>query len=75
MHRVSMVYAFALLRTAPFLRLLYLVLGAVWPDSTQEVTNLAGAAILGVWTPLAVALASRTMPVSPRRDHLAPRPH
>lgn len=74
MHRVFMVYAFALLCTAPFLRLLYLVLGAAWPSSTQEVTNLAGGAILGVWTPLGVILASRTMPVSSRRDHLTPLP-
>ena len=44
-HRVLMTYAFALLCTAPFLRVLYILLGMAWPGVTQEVTNLAGGAI------------------------------
>jgi uncharacterized membrane protein len=73
-HRVLMTYAFAMLCTAPFLRLLYIVLGIAWPDATQEVTNLAGGAIEAVWAPMAAILASRTFPTSRRRGHLTPLP-
>lgn len=73
-HRVLMAYAFALLCTAPFLRLLYIVLGLAWPDVTQEVTNLAGGAIEAVWAPMAVVLASRLMSTPRRRDHLRSLP-
>lgn len=72
-HRVLMTYAFALLCTAPFLRVEYLLFGLAWPDSTQLVTNMAGAAVLAVWAPMAVCLAARTMPTG-RRSHLAPLP-
>ncbi|HSX67001.1 DUF2306 domain-containing protein [Nocardioides sp.] len=65
-HRVLMTYAFALLCTAPFLRLLYIVLGMAWPDVTQEVTNLAGGCIEAVWAPMAAIIASRVVP-APRR--------
>lgn len=74
MHRVLMTYAFALLCTAPFLRVLYLVLGAAWPGVTQEVTNLAGGCIEAVWAPMAAVLASRTFATSPRREHLRALP-
>lgn len=74
MHRVLMTYAFALLCTAPFLRVLYIVLGMAWPDVTQEVTNLAGGCIEAVWAPMAAVLASRTFATSPRRDHLGALP-
>lgn len=74
MHRVLMTYAFALLCTAPFLRVLYIVLGIAWPGVTQEVTNLAGGCIEAVWAPMAAILASRTFATSPRRDHLRALP-
>lgn len=73
-HRTLMVYAFALLCTAPFLRLLYIVLGIAWPDVTQEVTNLAGGAIEAVWAPMAAIIASRLAPVARRREHLPALP-
>ncbi|GGO87758.1 hypothetical protein GCM10011584_13150 [Nocardioides phosphati] len=73
-HRVLMTYAFALLCTAPFLRLGYLLLGLAWPDQTQEVTNLAGGAIEAVWAPMAALLAARLVPAARRRDHLRPLP-
>ncbi len=65
-HRLLMTYAFALLCTAPFLRLLYIVLGLAWPGVTQEVTNLAGGCIEAVWAPMAAIIASRVIP-APRR--------
>jgi uncharacterized membrane protein YozB (DUF420 family) len=74
MHRVLMTYAFALLCTAPFLRVLYVVLGLAWPNATQEVTNLAGGSIETVWAPMAAILASRTFATSARRDHLRALP-
>lgn len=73
-HRILMTYAFALLCTAPFLRLLYILLGMAWPDATQEVTNLAGGAIEAVWAPLAAVLASRFVRAPSRRDHLRALP-
>ena len=73
-HRVLMTYAFALLCTAPFLRLGYLLLGLAWPDQTQEVTNLAGGAIEAVWAPMAALVAARFVPAHRRRDHLRPLP-
>ncbi|MDO7869140.1 DUF2306 domain-containing protein [Nocardioides jiangxiensis] len=66
-HRVLMTYAFALLCTAPFLRLLYLLLGLAWPGVTQEVTNLAGGCIEAVWAPMAAIIASRVLPAPRRR--------
>ncbi|MFE4002080.1 DUF2306 domain-containing protein [Nocardioides sp. YIM B13467] len=73
-HRILMTYAFALLCTAPFLRVLYLLFGLAWPDSTQLVTNLAGASVLAVWAPMAAAFASRRVPVARRREQLTPLP-
>ncbi len=76
-HRILMTYLFALLCTAPFLRLGYLVLGVAWPDVTQEVTNLAGAAILGFLAPSTVVLAARFVPAgrnaADRDDPFGPR--
>jgi uncharacterized membrane protein YozB (DUF420 family) len=74
-HRVLMTYAFALLCTAPFLRVGYLLLGLAWPDQTQEVTNLAGGAIEAVWAPMAAILAARFVPAPRRRDQARPLPH
>lgn len=73
-HRILMTYAFAMLCTAPFLRLLYILLGVAWPDSTQQVTNLAGGAIEAVWAPLAAVLASRFVRAPGRREHLGRLP-
>lgn len=73
-HRVLMTYAFALLCTAPFLRVGYLLFGLAWPDSTQLVTNMASAAVLAVWAPMGAAVAARTIPASRHRDHIAPLP-
>lgn len=73
-HRILMTYAFALLCTAPMLRVFYLGFGLAWPTSTQEVTNLAGAAVLAVWAPMAAVLASRTIPATRKREHLARLP-
>ena len=58
-HRIMMSYMFALLCTAPFLRLGYLAFGLAWPTNTQEVSNLAGAGILGFLAPSAVVFAAR----------------
>lgn len=58
-HQILMSYMFALLTTAPFLRLGYLVLGLAWPHSTQEVSNLAGAAILGFLAPSSAVVVAR----------------
>lgn len=68
MHQALMAYAFALLLTAPLLRVGYLVLGVAWPDSTQLETNLAGAAFLGVWAPLGAFLAARSQDHRRRQD-------
>lgn len=68
MHQALMAYAFALLLTAPMLRVGYLLLGRAWPDSTQLETNLAGAAFLGVWAPLGAFLAARSQDHRRRRD-------
>lgn len=73
-HRILMTYAFALLCTAPFLRVLYLLFGLAWPDSTQLVTNLAGGSVLAVWAPMAAILASRRVPAPRRREHVTPLP-
>lgn len=61
MHQALMAYAFALLLTAPLLRVGYLLLGNAWPESTQLETNLAGAAFLATWAPLGAFLAARAM--------------
>lgn len=64
-HQTLMAYAFALLLTAPLLRGLYLVLGLAWPEATQELTHLAGSAVLATWAPFGAVLASRSFD---RRD-------
>lgn len=68
MHRTLMAYAFALLLTAPLLRIEYLVLGAAWSGTTQLETNLAGGAILATLAPLGAILASRAMAEPDRRS-------
>ncbi|WP_188113250.1 DUF2306 domain-containing protein [Nocardioides humilatus] len=68
MHQALMAYAFALLLTAPLLRVAYLVLGSAWPDSTQLETNLAGAAFLATWAPFGAFLAARGMDHTERRS-------
>jgi uncharacterized membrane protein YozB (DUF420 family) len=73
-HRVLMAFAFAMLCTAPFLRVLYMAFGLAWPGATQEVTNLAGGAVEAVWAPMAAVLASRMVPAARRREHLATLP-
>ncbi|RJS45008.1 DUF2306 domain-containing protein [Nocardioides cavernaquae] len=73
-HRILMAFAFALLCTAPFLRVLYMLFGLAWPDASQEVTNLAGGAVEAVWAPMAAVLASRMVPAARKREHLAPLP-
>lgn len=72
-HRILMTYAFALLCTAPFLRMGYLVFGVVWPHSTQEVSNLAGAGIEAFLAPTAAVLAARY--VAPPRSAVHPVRH
>lgn len=71
-HRILMTYAFALLCTAPFLRLGYLVFGVVWPHGTQEVSNLAGAGILAFLAPSTGFVVARSVPV-PRSARLGAR--
>ncbi|GAB2975114.1 DUF2306 domain-containing protein [Nocardioides montaniterrae] len=71
-HRILMTYAFALLCTAPFLRLGYLVFGVVWPHGTQEVSNLAGAGILAFLAPSSGIVVARFVP-APRSPRLAAR--
>ena len=67
MHQSLMSLAFALLLTAPLLRVEYLLLGLAWPDATQLETNPAGAAVLATWAPLGAILASRSLAGSDRR--------
>lgn len=69
MHQALMAYAFALLLTAPLLRVGYLVLGNAWPAATQLETNLAGAAFLSSWAPFGAFLAARSQD---RRRRLHP---
>lgn len=73
-HRILMTYAFALLCTAPFLRVGYLLFGLAWPDSTQLVTNLAGASVEAVWAPMAAIIAARFVPAPRTREHLTALP-
>lgn len=68
MHRSFMAYAFALLLTAPLLRIEYVLLGALWADTNQLETNLAGGAILAVLAPLGAIVASRAMAGRDPRD-------
>lgn len=68
MHQALMAYAFALLLTAPLLRVGYLVLGNAWPDTTQLETNLAGAAFLSTWAPFGAFLAARAQDRRHRRS-------
>ncbi|WP_370289374.1 DUF2306 domain-containing protein [Nocardioides sp.] len=70
-HRTLMLLAFALLCTAPALRVEYLVLGLAWPDVTQEVVNLAGGAVLGVLAPIAAMVGAGPVRV-PRASASAP---
>lgn len=72
MHQALMAYAFALLLTAPLLRVGYLVLGNAWPDTTQLETNLAGAAFLSTWAPFGAFLAARAQDGRRRRDPAIP---
>lgn len=72
MHQALMAYAFALLLTAPLLRVGYLVLGNAWPDTTQLETNLAGAAFLSTWAPVGAFLAARAQDRRRRRDPAIP---
>ncbi|WP_182376752.1 DUF2306 domain-containing protein [Nocardioides sp. WS12] len=67
MHQALMAYAFALLLTAPLLRVGYLLLGNLWPETTQLETNLAGAAFLATWAPLGAFLAARALDTRQRR--------
>lgn len=64
-HQILMSYMFALLCTAPFLRLGYLLFGLAWPHQTQEISNLAGAAVLGYLAPSSAFVVARFAP-SPR---------
>lgn len=50
-HQILMSYMFALLCTAPFLRLGYLLFGLAWPHGTQATSNLAGAGLLAFLAP------------------------
>ncbi|MGQ0622948.1 MAG: DUF2306 domain-containing protein [Panacagrimonas sp.] len=61
LHQCLMAYAFALLLTAPLLRVLWLVLGLMWPDVTQEFLNVAGGTILGLLAPGGAIVASRVL--------------
>jgi uncharacterized membrane protein len=75
-HRVMMLYMFALLCTAPFLRLGYLLFPLLWNDTTQAESNLVGAALLGFMAPSAVIVAARFVPSPGRltdRDSAVPR--
>lgn len=72
MHQALMAYAFALLLTAPLLRVGYLILGNVWPETTQLETNLAGAAFLSTWAPFGAFLAARAQDRRRRRDPAIP---
>ncbi len=67
MHQALMAYAFALLLTAPLLRVFYLFLGNLWPETTQLETNFAGAAFLATWAPLGAFLAARALDARQRR--------
>lgn len=71
-HQALMAYAFALLLTAPLLRVGYLVLGNAWPDTTQLETNLAGAAFLSTWAPFGAFLAARAQDRRRRPDPAIP---
>ena len=51
LHQCLMIYAFALLLTAPLLRVGWLGLGLIWPDVTQEYLNVAAGIILGFVAP------------------------
>ncbi|MBC6450247.1 DUF2306 domain-containing protein [Actinokineospora xionganensis] len=68
MHRSLMAYAFALLLTAPLLRIEYVLLGVLWSGTTQVETNLAGGATLATLAPLGAILASRAMAGRDRRS-------
>lgn len=64
-HQIMMSYMFALLCTAPFLRLGYLLFGLAWPHETQEISNLAGAAVLAYLAPSSAFVVAAFVP-SPR---------
>lgn len=75
MHQAFMAYAFALLLTAPLLRVGYLVFGNTWPETTQLETNMAGAALLSTWAPFGAFLAARSLAGTDRRSkHLSSLP-
>lgn len=72
-HRIAMTYAFALLCTAPFLRLGYLVFGLAWPHGTQATSNLMGAAILSFAAPSGAFVAARFVKAPRASRHLGAR--
>nr|WP_225443499.1 DUF2306 domain-containing protein [Lolliginicoccus lacisalsi] len=59
MHQSLMAYAFALLLTAPLLRVQYMLYGALDPAYSQELTNMMGAIVLGFAAVTGAILASR----------------
>lgn len=61
LHQCLMAYAFALLLTAPLLRLLWLGFGLAWPDVTQDFLNVAGGTTLGLLAPGGAIVASRVL--------------
>lgn len=71
-HRSFMALNFALLLTAPLLRLSYLVLGLAWPDQTQTVANMAASAILGVWIVAGAIVATRIADRGHRPPYVQP---
>lgn len=59
LHQCAMAMAFALLLTAPLLRILWVMLGNLWPQMTILETNITGAALLGTLAPGGAIIASR----------------
>ncbi|WP_278312496.1 DUF2306 domain-containing protein [Lolliginicoccus levis] len=58
-HQSLMAYAFALLLSAPLLRVQYLIYGAMDPSYSQELTNMMAAIVLGFAVVSGAILASR----------------
>ncbi|GGC56379.1 DUF2306 domain-containing protein [Hoyosella rhizosphaerae] len=58
-HQSLMAYSFALLLTAPLLRVQYLIYGTMDPTYSQELTNTMGAIVLGFAVVSGAILASR----------------
>ncbi|WP_149359360.1 DUF2306 domain-containing protein [Lolliginicoccus suaedae] len=70
-HQSLMAYAFALLLTAPLLRVQYMIYGAMDPGYSQELTNMMGAIVLGFAAVTGAILASRHFS-SPGKASVAP---